>query len=123
MSLPPPRPHVEMVLIEDTPGTTAALANPWSKAARASALNSGRANAPAVAQPMKRKRKNRSCVWEFFTRSADGKHVTCDDEKCKWKAALVKCSTTNMRNHLQNEHVSLVRLLLYGLDLCFSMQR
>lgn len=137
MSVPPPRPQVEMILLDDTPDvtpTTAHLhrtsvsATPWTTAARAAAqrkssAQAGSNTAAPRSQPLRQKRKIRSCVWTYFTKTQDHEYVKCNAEDCPWKTVFQKGSTSNMRNHLQNAHLSLVCLLLFNFHVCISTMK
>lgn len=122
MSLPPPRPHIEEVLNVETHGTAnigsvlsavnTRISSPWTKAAQAALLKAAAKNnavnaPPAVSQPLRTKRKRRSCVWQFFTKhEAGGGKLTvkCNADGCHWKSVYQRGSTTNMRNHLLSDH-------------------
>lgn len=90
-------------------GAATTSVNPWTKAAQAAVRSNAEkaAAAAAASQPLKKKRKNRSCVWDYYTKSADQKSVVCKSENCHWKALFQGGSTTNMRNHLQTDHLDL----------------
>jgi hypothetical protein len=121
--VPPPRPFVEMVLVDEsldansTPSSanarTITPSNPWTLSATAHAAqlakNAQGVKPPAAAsQPLKQKRKNFSYAWDYFKKSTDEKSATCLSDGCRWNTTCEDGSTSNMRKHLRNEHKVLV---------------
>jgi hypothetical protein len=138
-SVPPPRPFVQMILIDEaTPTATsntstsiaarataaAVLVNTWTLAVSQRAREAGCDVVAVPSHPPVLKRKNRSSVWSYFTKTEDEKYVVCKcDDECHWRVAYVDSSTTNMRNHLLNEHKPVVLNLLTFSSISLSMTR